>query len=181
MFVNQLLEFETTRIFVMMFSAIISYSVVMILLRIARKRTLSQMTAFDMIIPLTLGPILASTILPGGVTLIEGLTAFGFLVGLHSLVSRMTFRYPSISKLLEHDPVLLFYRGQFIDHNLSRENIAKHEIRQAVRRVGLAEMSNIRAVILEPTGSINVVQEPDSEVLTIPTIDKEIRQSDIKQ
>lgn len=171
---THLLDIETTRLVSMMISAFTSYLVVMILLRLARKRTLSQMTAFDMIIPLTLGPILASTILPGGVTLIEGLAAFGFLVGLHSLVSNLTFKNPAISKLLEHEPALLFYRGEFIERNLSRENVARQEIRQAVRRNGLADMRNVRAVILEPTGSINVVQEPGTTDLTFPAIETEL-------
>lgn len=161
---EHLFDYEVSNLVRLLSSVVLSYLAVMIMLRLARTRVLSRMTAFDMIIPLTLGPILAATILTAGVSLIEGLTVFGFLILFHSFVSRVIYQFPWASRILEHEPTLLFYRGDYNNASLAKENITHDEVRQAARAHGLVDMGNVYAVILEPDGSINVLRHPEGEV-----------------
>lgn len=161
---EQLFDYEVNNLIRLLSSVVLSYLAVMIMLRLARTRVLSRMTTFDMIIPLTLGPILAATILTAGVSLIEGLTVFGFLILFHSLVSRLIYRFPSTSRILEHEPTLLFYQGEYGEASLAKENITHDEVRQSARAHGMVDMSEVYAVILEPDGSINVLRQPEGDV-----------------
>jgi uncharacterized membrane protein YcaP (DUF421 family) len=77
---EQPFDYEISNLVRLLSSVVSSYLAVMIMLRLGRKRTLSAMRTFDMIIPLTLGPILAATVLTAGVSMIEGLAVFGFLI-----------------------------------------------------------------------------------------------------
>ena len=53
-----------------------AYFALVILLRATGKRTLSKMNAFDLVVTVALGSILAATILDDSVSLSEGLLAF---------------------------------------------------------------------------------------------------------
>jgi uncharacterized membrane protein YcaP (DUF421 family) len=63
-----------------------------------------------------------------------------------------------------HEPALLFQRGSYNEAILTKEQIVHEEVRQAPRAHGLAEKSEVYAVILEPDGSINVLKQPQGQI-----------------
>lgn len=58
-----------------------SYTALVILLRLAGKRTLSQLNAFDFVVTVALGSILASVLLDSTLSFTEGMTALALLGG----------------------------------------------------------------------------------------------------
>jgi uncharacterized membrane protein YcaP (DUF421 family) len=142
---------------------ILAYMTMVFLLRVSRKRTLSKMTPFDMIIPLVLGPILASTILLPEVSLLQGLFAFVLLVWLHSMMAWLSARSQRVRTLIKREPVLLLHRGQFLWGTMQREEVSEEEICAAIRARGLPSLEDVEAVVLESDGSYNVVQRSSSQ------------------
>lgn len=138
--------------------SVVAYMAMVFLLRLSRKRTLSKMTPFDMVIPLVLGPILASTILLPQVSLVQGLFAFLLMVWLHSGLAWLAARSSRVRNLIKREPVLLLHRGKYLRTAMAREEVSEEEICAAVRSKGLASLETVEAVILEADGSYNVVQ-----------------------
>lgn len=58
-----------------------SYTALVILLRLAGKRTLSQLNVFDFVVTVALGSILASVLLDSTISFTEGITALALLGG----------------------------------------------------------------------------------------------------
>ncbi len=146
-----------------MISGFCTYLTMVIILRISGKRTLSQMTPFDMVIPFTLGPILASTVLLSNITILQGLFAFGFLIFLHKILALLSVRFSQVRKLVEPEPTLLLHQGVFLKDAMHKEHVTEVEILKALRTHGFSSIKEAEAVILEGDGSYNVIRRSSSE------------------
>ncbi|ARF14659.1 DUF421 domain-containing protein [Sporosarcina ureae] len=137
---------------------VLSYIGLIFILRISGKRTLSKMNAFDLVVTVALGSILATILLSKDVALSEGLTAFIVLIGMQYIVAWSSVRFRIISKLIKSEPKLLFYEGSFLKETMKSGRILEEEIFQAARSSGLGSLDDVSAVILETDGSISVIQ-----------------------
>jgi uncharacterized membrane protein YcaP (DUF421 family) len=127
------------------------------LVRIAGKRTLAKLNAFDLVVTIALGSALASTLLPAPPTLTDGLAALAVLVGAQFGVAWLQVRAGWFRRLVKSEPVLLVARGAWREEALRRERISRDEVRAAVRASGHGSMDEVEAVVLETDGSLSVV------------------------
>lgn len=135
----------------------LAYAAMVVLLRVSGKRTLSKMNAFDLVVTVALGSILATILLSKDVALAEGVTAMLVLIGLQFVVAWLSVRFKTVSRLVKSEPTLLLHRGEFLPDALRRERVTENEVRSAVRSQGIAALEAVEAVILETDGSFNVV------------------------
>jgi uncharacterized membrane protein YcaP (DUF421 family) len=138
-----------------------AYVVLIALLRISGKRTLSKLNAFDLIVTVALGSTLATVLLSKDVPLVEGVMAFALLIGLQLVITWLSVRSSFISGLAKAEPTLLLFRGQILDPATRSERVTRDEILAAVRAAGQAGIEEIHAVVLETDGSLNVIKTPD--------------------
>ena len=138
-----------------------SYTALVILLRVSGKRTLSKMNAFDFVVTVALGSTLASVLLSRDVPLVDGLTAFGLLLFAQFVITWLSVRSRTFSRLVKSTPRLLFHHGKFLEQAMKAERINEQEVLQAVRSQGFLSLERIAAVVLETDGSISVMQESD--------------------
>ncbi|KDE55546.1 DUF421 domain-containing protein [Methanoculleus sp. MH98A] len=134
-----------------------AYVALVIIVRLSGKRTLSSMNAFDFIVNVAVGSILASTIVSRDVSLAEGLLALGILIVLQYVVSWSSVRSDGVQKVVKSEPRLLFHAGEFLHGAMRRERIAESEIRQALRSEGVASLEGVHAIVLETNGNLSVL------------------------
>ena len=139
--------------------AICAYVAMVVLLRVSGNRTLSKMSAFDFVVTVALGSSLATVILSNDVTLAMGVTAFAVLISLQFIVTWLSVRIPALRRIVTGEPMLLLYRGQFLERSLRRTRVAREEVHAALRQQGLRSLDDAEAVILETDGSITVVHQ----------------------
>jgi uncharacterized membrane protein YcaP (DUF421 family) len=125
--------------------------------RIAGKRTLAKMNAFDLIVTVALGSTLATILLSKDVALAEGLVAFALLIGLQFAITWLSVRTDVVPNLVKSKPTLLAYRGDLVSETLRRERVSDEEVFQAVRQSGFAGLEETHAVVLETDGSFSVI------------------------
>jgi uncharacterized membrane protein YcaP (DUF421 family) len=142
---------ELGRVLVM---AVTGYSVIVAMLRLTGKRTLSKMNAFDFIVTVALGSVLASTLVNASVTLAEGLTAIASLCLLQYAVTWLSLRSERFQGLVKARPALLLSRGRMLGDAMRRERVTEEEILAALRAHGMAAPEDAAAVILETDGSL---------------------------
>jgi len=73
-----------------------AYILLILLVRLSGKRSLSQLNAFDFIVTVALGSILATTLLTADVSLAEGVTALILLLGLQFIVTLLSVHWPRL-------------------------------------------------------------------------------------
>ncbi len=137
---------------------VMAYVALVLLLRVSGRRTLSKMNAFDLVVTVALGSILATVILNPGVTLAQGSLAFGLLIAMQYVLTWSSVRWPWVRRLVTGEPALLLYRGEPLPDALLRARVTMDELRSAVRAAGLASLNEVEAVVLETEGSLSVVR-----------------------
>ena len=147
---------------------VLAYIALVVLLRVSGKRTLSKMNAFDLVVTVALGSILATILLSSEVALVEGLTALAVLILMQFVISWLSVRSERVSKLVKSEPALLAYQGRLLPEALRRERVVDAEVWAAVRAEGIADLAAVEAVVLENDGSFTVVsklERPETSTL----------------
>lgn len=140
----------------------IVYVVLIVCLRITGKRTLSKWNAFDFIVTISLGSILASAFLSKTVALTEGVFAVMVLIGLQFLITWLSVRFASVRNLVKAQPTLLLDRGTMLQNALRSQRVTESEVRAAVRAAGIAALEDVTAVVLETDGSFSVIKHSEA-------------------
>lgn len=138
-----------------------AYAVLVLLLRVSGKRTLSKMNAFDLVVTVALGSTLATILLSEQVALAEGVTALGLLIVLQFAITWSAYRSERVQRLVKATPRLLYFKDAFIDDAMRRERFTREEVLAAAREQGYASLEPVDAVVLETDGSVTVLSGTD--------------------
>jgi uncharacterized membrane protein YcaP (DUF421 family) len=136
----------------------ISYVLLIILLRVAGKRTLAKWNAFDFIVTVAFGSLLATMLLSKDTSLVQGVFGFALLVLLQYLLSWLSTHYDSVRGLVKSRPTLLLFEGEFRHNTLKNQRVTEGEVRTAIRNRGIAAIEDVEAVVLETDGSFSVMR-----------------------
>ena len=145
-----------------------AYALLVLYVRLFGKRTLSKLSAFDLVVTVALGSTLSSVIISKEVKLADGALALLLLCGLQFAVAYLVVRSPRAEQLAKSEPRLLYFQNRFIDDAMAAEMITRDDIRAAVRSEGIADLSAVTAVVLEADGSLSVISGPAGERSTLP-------------
>ncbi len=144
----------------------ISYVMLVILLRISGKRTLSKLNAFDFIVTVALGSTLATVLLSKQVPLLEGALGMGLLIAMQYIVTWFSVRMAWLRQLVREEPSLLVEHGVMRDSTLREQRVTRGEVLAAVRAAGMGRIEDVAAVVLETDGSLSVISEPTTGPIT---------------
>jgi uncharacterized membrane protein YcaP (DUF421 family) len=140
---------------------VVAYAGMVLFLRMSGKRTLSKMDAFDFVITTALGSALAQVVLSKDGALATGLAAFAVIIGLQYVATTLSKRSHFVRRLIKDEPVLLYFRGEFLREAMRREHVPAMEIYAAVRSAGVAALEEVEAVVLEADSSFSVVRKAE--------------------
>ena len=135
----------------------LAYVGLVLFLRISGKRTLSKLNAFDLVVTVALGSILATILLDEAVPLFEGLVAFAVLIGLQFLITWSSVRWKLWAQAVRSEPTVLVRAGEPLPGALRRERVTEGELLSAVRSAGGREIAEAEVVILESDGALTAI------------------------
>lgn len=136
---------------------VLSYALLIVMLRVSGKRTLSKMNAFDLIVTVALGSTLAAVLLDQDVPLLEGVLALGLLVWLQFAITWLSVRSSRFQHMIKAEPTLLVHEGRMLHAAMRRERVTEEEIRAALRQSGRNDLAEVTAVVLETDGTLSVI------------------------
>ena len=139
-------------------AAVVAYAYLVVLIRVAGKRTVSQMNSFDWIVTMAIGSLTATAMLSSQDFLVA-LVAMAVIVGLQAALTWLTLRYDVVSKVLKAEPTLLVREGQFLRSAMRKTRVNEDEILAAIRNKGLGDVGEVKALILESDGTFSVLSD----------------------
>lgn len=139
-----------------------SYVLLLLLLRVSGKRTLSQLSIFDFVVTVALGSMFASIALGNGPTLAQGVAAVGVVAVLQGIVALAT-RSRRLAWVLTSEPALLMLDGRMLDEVAARNRVGRESVEQAARSAGHADATQVHAVVLETNGKLSVIPRRPAE------------------
>ncbi len=135
----------------------VAYASLLVVLRVAGKRTLSKLTAYGLAVTVAFGSLLSTVIVSRSVTLGDGVLAFVALAALQWAVAWGATRSRSLAHFVTARPTLVVCRGRVDEQQLRRQRLRIDDVRAAVRAAGYASVMQVFAVVLETDGSLSVV------------------------
>ncbi len=140
----------------------LAYLTLLLMLRVSGKRTLSKLNAFDFIVTVALGSVLASTLLSKDVALAESVAALAVLIVGQFIITYLSVRSKRFQDFVKGEPTLLYYKQRFLEAQMRRARVTKEEVRAAVRASGQGSLEQVGAVVLETDGSLSAVGDSES-------------------
>lgn len=153
-------------------AAVLAYGWLVLVVRVAGKRSLAKLNAFDLVVTVALGSTLATVILSKDVPLLEGLLAFVVLAALQWIVSRLSVSSTWFKKLIRSDPRLLFEQGRYCDAAMAAERVTQSEVDAAIRSAGFGRPDEVGAVVLETDGSMSVIARSKEDLTILAQVDR---------
>jgi uncharacterized membrane protein YcaP (DUF421 family) len=133
------------------------YGFLLIGLRLAGKRELSQINPFDLVVLLLLSNTVQNAIIGNDNSLVGGIIGAAALLLINAVVVRVLYRYGELDKI-EGRPDDLIRNGRILRHHLERELITVAELEAAARRQGIDSLAHVQSCRLETGGALTFIQ-----------------------
>ena len=138
--------------------ALLTFIIILVIVRCAHKRFLGKATAFDVVLGILLGSI-ASRAITGNAPFFPALLSTAVLVVLHWLCAWISFRSPAFSRLVEGRPTLLARDGELLNEDMRRTDITREDLLEALRGNGIETPDKVKLAYLERNGKISSVSK----------------------
>jgi uncharacterized membrane protein YcaP (DUF421 family) len=140
--------------------AVAIYGILLIIFRIAGKRSLAQITTFDFVLLLVIGEATQQALLGDDFSVTNAVIVIVTLLGLEIGLSLLQQRWPKLGPWLDDVPLILVENGQPIERRMRKVRISEADIMQAARSLqGLERMDQIKYAVLERTGEVSIIPQ----------------------
>jgi uncharacterized membrane protein YcaP (DUF421 family) len=138
----------------------VMYFVLMVIIRFSGRRTLAQMTAFDLILVLIVSETAQQALVGNDFSIINAIVIMATLFGIDIALSYLKRASPLADKLMDGRPTVLVTHGRPDERALSRSRVAVEDILAIAREnEGLERLDQIKYAVLETGGQISVIPE----------------------
>jgi uncharacterized membrane protein YcaP (DUF421 family) len=138
--------------------ALAVYFGLLILFRLAGKRTLAQITTFDFILLLIIGDVVQPGLLDSDNSLFGGLTVILTIMGADIAMSLIKQRSKTIEKLVDGVPLIVVENGEIIKEHAEKARIDASDVMQEARKYhGLERLDQVKYAVLERSGGITII------------------------
>ena len=143
--------------------AFIIYVVLLIIFRVAGKRSLAEITTFDLVLLLIISEATQQAMLGDDFSITNALLVIITLFFIDTTLSGIQNRFPKAGPWLEDVPLVLVEDGKILKERMQKSRISEGDILQAARdKQGLENMEQVKYAVLERTGTISIVPKSQS-------------------
>ena len=143
--------------------AAIIYGFVLLVVRLAGKRTLAELSTFDLVVLLIMSEAIQPALVADDTRITSAMLLVGTFVGIDFLLAIVKDKSPAASRALDDIPTILVRDGKVNQEALTRERVDEEDIMEAARRdYSLERFEQVRFAILERTGGISIIPWPEA-------------------
>jgi len=138
--------------------SVIAVCWVILVVRVVGLRAFSKMTAFDFVVTVAIGSLLAGAAqATGWPAFTQATLAMAALLGLQYGVARWRKSSDRFESIVQNNPVLLMREGEILYPALTATRVAENDLIAKLREANVLDFAEVRAVVLETTGDISVL------------------------
>ena len=131
----------------------------LVMVRLTGRRTISQLTPFDLLVVMLLSEAVSNGLSGGDDSVSGGLIIAATLIVLNAGFGMLAANSQRMEKLLDGDALLIGRDGAFFDKVMRRNRVGESDIRQALRQADCAQ-HEMQCAFLEADGSITIMKRP---------------------
>ncbi len=135
------------------------YLALLVMVRLSGRRTISQLTPFDLLVVMLLSEAVSNGMSGGDNSVGGGLILAATLIVLNASIGMLSAYSRKMEAVFDGDAVLIGRDGVFFDKVCKRNRIGGSDIEQALRQAGCAR-HEMQCAFLEADGSITIMKRP---------------------
>lgn len=135
--------------------AVIVYVALLVMLRLSGKRTVGELSIFDLIVIIVLGSAVRAALLGNDKSVLGGLLVVAVLLLLDFVGAFLSARYKPVERLLDGKPVLVARDGVVFHDVLKKCNVPAGTFEGVLRKHSMTT-AEIGQAILEANGNITL-------------------------
>lgn len=134
------------------------YVVLLLLFRIAGRRTLAQITTFDFVLLLIIGEATQQALLGEDLSITNAFIVIMTLLVIDVLLSLLKSHSRRMEKVLDGVPTIIVENGRCLKDRMAKARLDEDDIMEAARRLqGIERMDQIKFAVLEVNGGISII------------------------
>lgn len=134
------------------------YLFLLILFRLAGKRTLSQATSFDLVLLLIISETTQEAMVAGDHSVTNSFLLIMTLTGSSMVLTLLKYRFPTLERWLDGCPIIIVEKGKPLQDRMRQHRVTEEEILASARMMhGLERMDQIKYAVLEAEGEISII------------------------
>jgi uncharacterized membrane protein YcaP (DUF421 family) len=137
------------------------YLALLVMVRLSGRRTVSQLTPFDLLVVMLLSEAVSNGLSGGDSSVSGGLIIAATLIVLNATIGILSANSRKMENLFDGQSVLIGRDGVFFDKVMRRSRVGQSDIEQALREADCAR-HEMQCAFLEVDGSISILKRPRS-------------------
>jgi len=141
--------------------AAVVYVAVLLLLRIAGKRQVAQMSMIELVALLLISNAVQNSMNGGDNSITGGLLLAAVIILLSTALAYTTYCNCKFERWIHGRPTLLIHHGRILHDRLKRELMTVSELKQLLRKQSINSICDVAEAVLESDGFVSVVKKEE--------------------
>lgn len=140
------------------------YLGLLVIFRLAGRRTLAQMTPFDLVLALIISETLQQAMVGNDQSVVNALLLVLTLVGTATIMSILKIKSSRLERLIDGLPVIAIEKGKMHEDRMNAMRVDADDIMSAARESqAIEKLEDIDHVIVETSGKITIIPKKKQE------------------
>jgi uncharacterized membrane protein YcaP (DUF421 family) len=137
---------------------VVIFFFVLLLTRAMGKKELSELTAFELILLVTIGDLVQQGVTQEDQSLTGAILAVGTLGLLIVLLSYLSYRWRPVRRIIRGLAVVVVRDGRPLHDAMKVERLTVDDVIESAREQGIDDLGKIRLAVLEPDGKFSFIK-----------------------
>ncbi len=137
------------------------YFALLIMFKLAGRRSLAQLTTFDFVLLLIVGEATQQALLGDDFSITNAVLVIATLILIDVGISLLKRRYRFFSNMVDGSPTIVVENGLPLHWRLNKSRVKLEDVMESARENGLERLEQIKYAIIERNGKISII--PQSE------------------
>jgi uncharacterized membrane protein YcaP (DUF421 family) len=156
------------------YEAFIIIPVGMVLLRLAGKKTIAEMTPLEIITTLSIGTLISHAIVEEGV--LKTVTAMVIIVTILIIAQLIQLKSKWFEKIFIGNATIVVKNGLILTDNLRKLRMTSKQLEMRFRQQGIKTLRIVKTATIEANGQLGFELYPEAEPVTYEDLTKIIQQ-----
>lgn len=153
-------------ILMLSYRSIILFAVSLLLVRFMGKRTIAQLSPFDLIVVIIMGSAIAIPLEDDKIKLTYGIVPVIVMSVLNYGLSLIITKNRKLENLFQGTSTVLVRDGEVIIRNMKKERITLADLLILLREKNIANINEIEEATIEPNGKLSIIKKKEAQSVT---------------
>lgn len=142
-------------------------------LRIAGRKSISQMTIPQIMILLAIGTVLGSEV--SGKGMMKSILALGTFISFLIVIEWVTLRSNRMESIFKGKSVLVIHDGKLVINNLRKLRLTVDDLEKRLRMAGISHIEDVKAGTIENNGEFGYELYPEAKPVTFKDMEQMLK------